>query len=620
MIAFAAVIVMVIILLVKLAHLQIFSYGYYNTKSDKNRIEIIPITPNRGIIYDRNGTPLAINNTIYQLNIIPDKINNLNEQLEQLKLMVDLTDEDIENFQKERRNYRAHRPVPLKYNLTEQEIANFVVNQHLYPFITITGTQHRYYPYGAALTHVLGYVSKINSQDQSRLEEQNKLSEYISTRNIGKIGIERFYEDVLHGSPGYEEVEVNNRGKIVRQLNHNPPLSGEDIYLTIDLKLQLYIEKLLEGRRAAVVAINPNNGEVLALVSSPSYDPNLFVDGITSKQYKALLDDPNKPLFNRAMLGSYPPASTVKPFIAASALSEGVISPKTVIYDPGYWILPGTTKRYRDWLRWGHGPVNVTKSIEESVDTFYYQVAYDMGIDRINFWMSKFGYGEKTGLDFSSNEENRGILPNREWKRRRYKQSWLQGDTIPVGIGQGYWTVTPVQMVKALTILINEGKTYTPHLLMYKRSEQLDQTLPQQERVPPMEDSPLMQLIPTKNWQIAKEGMYRVMFGSRGTARKVYADAKYKAAGKSGTAQVYGLKSDEVYNANHIPEHLRDHALFIAYAPFDKPQIALAIVLENGGGGSSQGGAVAKHILDYYLLGDEVTNLDNTDTNIRRGD
>lgn len=620
MIAFAAVIVMVIILLVKLAHLQIFSYGYYNTKSDKNRIEIIPITPNRGIIYDRNGTPLAINNTIYQLNIIPDKINNLNEQLEQLKLMVDLTDEDIENFQKERRNYRAHRPVPLKYNLTEQEIANFVVNQHLYPFITITGTQHRYYPYGAALTHVLGYVSKINSQDQSRLEEQNKLSEYISTRNIGKIGIERFYEDVLHGSPGYEEVEVNNRGKIVRQLNHNPPQSGEDIYLTIDLKLQLYIEKLLEGRRAAVVAINPNNGEVLALVSSPSYDPNLFVDGITSKQYKALLDDPNKPLFNRAMLGSYPPASTVKPFIAASALSEGVISPKTVIYDPGYWILPGTTKRYRDWLRWGHGPVNVTKSIEESVDTFYYQVAYDMGIDRINFWMSKFGYGEKTGLDFSSNEENRGILPNREWKRRRYKQSWLQGDTIPVGIGQGYWTVTPVQMVKALTILINEGKTYTPHLLMYKRSEQLDQTLPQQERVPPMEDSPLMQLIPTKNWQIAKEGMYRVMFGSRGTARKVYADAKYKAAGKSGTAQVYGLKSDEVYNANHIPEHLRDHALFIAYAPFDKPQIALAIVLENGGGGSSQGGAVAKHILDYYLLGDEVTNLDNTDTNIRRGD
>lgn len=611
---------MVIILLVKLAHLQIFSYGYYNTKSDKNRIEIIPITPNRGIIYDRNGTPLAINNTIYQLNIIPDKINNLNEQLEQLKLMVDLTDEDIENFQKERRNYRAHRPVPLKYNLTEQEIANFVVNQHLYPFITITGTQHRYYPYGAALTHVLGYVSKINSQDQSRLEEQNKLSEYISTRNIGKIGIERFYEDVLHGSPGYEEVEVNNRGKIVRQLNHNPPQSGEDIYLTIDLKLQLYIEKLLEGRRAAVVAINPNNGEVLALVSSPSYDPNLFVDGITSKQYKALLDDPNKPLFNRAMLGSYPPASTVKPFIAASALSEGVISPKTVIYDPGYWILPGTTKRYRDWLRWGHGPVNVTKSIEESVDTFYYQVAYDMGIDRINFWMSKFGYGEKTGLDFSSNEENRGILPNREWKRRRYKQSWLQGDTIPIGIGQGYWTVTPVQMVKALTILINEGKTYTPHLLMYKRSEQLDQTLPQQERVPPMEDSPLMQLIPTKNWQIAKEGMYRVMFGSRGTARKIYADAKYKAAGKSGTAQVYGLKSDEVYNANHIPEHLRDHALFIAYAPFDKPQIALAIVLENGGGGSSQGGAVAKHILDYYLLGDEVTNLDNTDTNIRRGD
>lgn len=611
---------MVIVLLSKLAHLQIFSYGYYNTKSNNNRIEIIPIPPNRGIIYDRNGVALATNNTIYQLNIIPDKIRNLNEQLEQLKSIVNLTDEDIENFQKERLNYKSHRAVPLKYNLTQEEIAHFVVNQHLYPYVNITGTQHRYYPYDSALTHVLGYVSKINGQDKIRLEEQNKITEYVGTNNIGKIGIERFYEDLLHGQPGYEEVEVNNRGRIVRLLNHHDPEAGEDVYLTIDLKLQLYIQKLLEGRRAAVVALDPNNGEVLALVSSPSYDPNLFVDGISSTKYKELLNDPKKPLFNRTMLGSYPPASTVKPFLAVSALSEGVITPKTVVYDPGYWQLPGTTKRFRDWMRWGHGKVDTTKSIEESVDTFYYQVAYDLGIDRINYWMKKFGYGERSGIDLSPNEETRAVLPNRDWKKSRYKQSWLQGDTIPVGIGQGYWTATPLQMAKALTILVNEGVVYTPHLLLKKKSDVLDTALPKQNKPLPIEDSSLVNLISKSNWQIAKQGMYRVMFGSRGTARKVYADAQYKAAGKSGTAQVYGLKNDEIYNADSIPEHLRDHALFIAYAPFDKPKIVLAIVLENGGGGSTNGGAVAKHILDYYLLGIESTNLETTDSSIRRDD
>lgn len=611
---------MVVILLVTLAHLQILSFGYYNTKSNNNRIEIIPIPPNRGIIYDRNGVPLAINNTIYQLNIIPDKISNLNQQLDELKTLVNLTDEEIENFQKERRGYKAHRPVPLKDNLTEKEIAKFVVNQHRFPFVNITGTQHRYYPYGKTLTHVLGYVSKINNQDKARLEEEDKLSDYVGTLNIGKIGIERFYEDMLHGSPGYEEVEVNNRGKIVRQLNHNPPVAGEDIYLTIDLNLQRYIENLLGDRRAAVVAIDPNTGEVLALVSSPSYDPNLFVGGISSAKYNALLEDPNKPLYNRATLGTYPPASTVKPFIAVSALSEGIITPKTIVSDPGYWQLPGTEKRYRDWLRWGHGKVDVVKSIEESVDTYYYQVAYDLGIDRLHYWMLKFGYGQRTGIDISKSEESVAILPNREWKMSRHKQPWLPGDTIPVGIGQGYWTTTPLQMAKALTIMINNGKTYTPHLLKQKRSTILDNELPQPMSKPMVEDTSLTQLVDPKYWQIAKEGMYKVMFGSRGTARKVYADATYKAAGKSGTAQVYGLKADDVYNANNIPEHLRDHALFIAYAPYDKPTIALAIVLENGGGGSTNGGAIAKRILDYYLLGDESTKISEAILNMRQGD
>ena len=606
------IILLIFVLLANLADLQISNFSYYSTKSNNNRIEIIPIPPSRGMIYDRNGTPLAINNITYQLNIVPDKTKNLNEQFEQLKTIVDLTDEDIENFQKERRNYRAHRPVPLKENLTEKQIARFIVDQHRFPFASIVKIQHRYYPYGASLTHILGYISKINTQDKQRLEEENKTSDYVATFNIGKMGIERYYEDVLHGTAGNEKVEVNSRGRIVRLLEQHPPQAGEDIYLSINLKLQLYIESLLAGRKASVVAIDPNNGEVLAMVSNPSYDSNDFVGGISSKKYSELLDDPSKPLFNRALLGAYPPASTVKPFISIAALSEGVVSPKSVVNDPGWWQLPGTERRYRDWLKWGHGHVDVLRAIEESVDTYFYQVAYDMGIDRLNLWMTKFGYGERTGIDISANEETRAVMPSREWKLKRHKKSWLQGDTIPVGIGQGYWTATPMQMAKALTTLINNGKTFTPHFLLYKKSDIIN-TNQSQPIINPekyVEPNSLVDVNPTY-WALAKEGMHRVMFGARGTARKVYAGAKYQAAGKSGTAQVYGLKENETYNAHKIPEHLRDHALFIAYAPYDKPKIALAIVIENGGGGSSNGGAVARKILDYYLEGDNSTELDD---------
>lgn len=614
--AFVVIILLIFVLLANLADLQISNFSYYSTKSNNNRIEIIPIPPSRGMIYDRNGTPLAINNITYQLNIVPDKTKNLNEQFEQLKKIVDLTDEDIENFQKERRNYRSHRPVPLKENLTEKQIARFIVDQHRFPFVSIVKIQHRYYPYGASLTHILGYISKINSQDKQRLEEENKASNYVATFNIGKMGIERYYEDVLHGTAGNEKVEVNSRGRIVRLLEQHPPQAGEDIYLSINLKLQLYIESLLAGRKASVVAINPNNGEILAMVSSPSYDSNDFVGGISSKKYSELLNDPSKPLFNRALLGAYPPASTVKPFISIAALSEGVVSPKSVVNDPGWWQLPGTERRYRDWLKWGHGHVDVLRAIEESVDTYFYQVAYDMGIDRLNLWMTKFGYGQRTGIDISPSEETRAVMPSREWKLKRHKKSWLQGDTIPVGIGQGYWTATPMQMAKALTTLINNGKTYTPHFLLYKKSDIIN-TNQNQPLIDPskyIENNSLVDVNPTY-WALAKEGMHRVMFGARGTARKVYAGAKYQAAGKSGTAQVYGLKENETYNAHRIPEHLRDHALFIAYAPYDKPKIALAIVLENGGGGSSNGGAVARKILDYYLEGDNSTELNDESPN-----
>lgn len=591
-----------------LAHLQISLFGYYSTRSNANRIKVISLPPNRGIIYDRNGIPLASNNTVYQLEIIPEKSQNLMAQLEELKHIIGLTEEEIQNFQSERRNYRPYSSVPLKNKLTNKQIARFVVNQHRFPAVTITGKQHRYYPFNTTLAHILGYVSKINDRDKAKLIRENKFNDYIGTSNIGKLGIERYYEDILHGNSGYQEVEVNSRGRIVRQLDKNPPKVGEDIYLTVDLKLQQYIEKLIAGRRAAIVAIDPSNGEILAMVSSPSYDPNLFVDGISANKYSKLLLDKNKPLFNRTIQGSYPPASTVKPFIAIAALTESVIHPNSSIYDIGWWQLPNTDKRYRDWKRWGHGQVNVIRSIESSVDTFYYQIAYNLGIDKLSEWMKQFGYGERTGIDIAASEESRGIMPTKNWKLQRYNQPWLQGDTIPIGIGQGYWTATPLQIAKALTILINNGQIYTPHLLLNTHSTQYINSLPINNYMQMI--NPLLQSVPPHYWQIAKEGMRRVVSGTFGTARHIFMHTPYQAAGKSGTAQVYGLKAGEVYDDENISEHLRDHALFIAYAPYDKPKIALTIVLENSGSGSSRGGIIARHILDYYQLNNKSMTID----------
>lgn len=342
---------------------------------------------------------------------------------------MDLTDEDIANFEKERKRSRRFTSIAVKTPLTEVQVARFAVNQFRFPGIEVKGYQRRFYPYGSALTHVIGYVSKINDKDVERLDKEGILANYAATHDIGKLGIERYYESVLHGKTGYEEVEVNNRGRVIRQLHEQPPQAGKDIYLTLDLHLQTYIEQLLSGSRAAVVVTDPRTGGILALVSNPSYDPNLFVDGISNKDYQGLLNDPNRPLINRATQGVYPPASTVKPYIAVSALSAGVITKNTSLFDPGWWQLPGSEKRFRDWKKWGHGRLNVTKALEESADTFFYQVAYDMGIDRLSSWMSKFGYGEYTGIDLS--EERAGLMPTREWKQKRHKNLGIKGIPSP---------------------------------------------------------------------------------------------------------------------------------------------------------------------------------------------
>ena len=480
--------------------------------------------------------------------------------------------------------------------MTEVQVARFAVNQFRFPGIEVKGYQRRFYPYGSALTHVIGYVSKINDKDVERLDKEGILPNYAATHDIGKLGIERYYESTLHGKTGYEEVEVNNRGRVIRQLHEQPPQAGKDIYLTLDLSLQIYIEKLLSGSRAAVVVTDPRTGGILALVSNPSYDPNLFVDGISNKDYQGLLNDTNRPLINRATQGVYPPASTVKPYIAVSALSAGVITKNTSLFDPGWWQLPGSEKRYRDWKKWGHGRLNVTKALEESADTFFYQVAYDMGIDRLSSWMSKFGYGEYTGIDLS--EERAGLMPTREWKQKRHKKPWYQGDTIPVGIGQGYWTATPIQMAKALMTLINDGTVKTPHLL---QSTRIDGVLVPYKQ----EDSTQIGSINSGYWEIAKDGMYGVANRPNGTGRKFFEGTPYKAAAKSGTAQVY---SYETYNASKVAEHLRDHKLMVAFAPYENPTVSVAIILENGGAGPAVG-TITRQILDHILLGDNNTEL-----------
>ncbi|MGG2141032.1 peptidoglycan DD-transpeptidase MrdA [Symbiopectobacterium sp. RP] len=599
LVAFIGILLLSGVLVTNLYHLQVVRVDDYRTRSNANRIKLVPIAPSRGIIYDRNGIPLALNRTIYQLELVPDKVDNLQDTLAALKPIVNLTDDDLENFEKERKRLRRFTSIPLKTALSDVDVARFAVNQYRFPGVEVKGYQRRYYPYGSALTHVLGYVSKINDKYVERLSKEEKIADYAATRDIGKLGIERYYEDILHGKPGYEEVEVNNRGRVIRQLHEQPPQAGQDIYLTIDLNLQIYVEKLLEGSRAAVVIIDPRDGGLRALVSTPSYDPNLFVDGISSKDYRALLNDPNKPLINRATQGLYPPASTVKPYIAASALSANVITPTTSLFDPGWWQLPGSEKRFRDWKKWGHGRLNVTKSLEESADTFFYQVAYDMGIDRLAEWMNKFGYGEYTGIDLA--EERSGNMPTREWKQKRFKRPWYQGDTIPVGIGQGYWIATPIQMAKALTTLINDGNVKTPHLFYSARNSGVIVPYRQQE-VSRLSD------VRASYWEIAKDGMYGVANRQNGTAHKFFADAPYKIAAKTGTAQVFGLKENETYNAHKIAEHLRDHKLLTAFSPYNNPKIAISIVLENGGAGPAIS-ALVRQMLDHIMLGDNNTEL-----------
>lgn len=593
LVAFIGVLCLLSLLILNIYQLQIKDYDNYQTRSNGNRIKLLPVAPTRGLIYDRNNRILAENLTFFGLYIVPEKTENLQQTYEALRQIVGLTDDDIDAFAKERRRNSRYTPILLKADLTEEQIARFSVDQHNFPSLEVRPYFKRHYPYGEDLTHILGYVAKINDKDVDRLKKEDKLANYAGSINIGKLGIERYYEEQLHGQVGFEEVEVNNRGKVIRTLRQQPAVSGKSIKLTIDLELQRYIRQLLDGRRGAVAVLDPRDNSILAMVSSPSYDNNLFVGGISSANYNALLNDPDRPLYSRTTQGAFPPASTVKPFIAVAALQDGIITTNSTIYDPGYWILPGTERRYRDWLKSGHGRLNLNKALMESADTYFYQLIYDMGINRFSDWMKRFGFGMPTGVDIR--EETAGVMPTREWKQQRYKKAWVIGDTIPVGIGQGYWTATPLQVVKALSVLINNGIVDTPHFMQAVMGNEVE---PYHD--PKRYDDIIG--VPQAYWDAAKAGMHSVLYGNSGTAKKAFSNMSYLAAGKSGTAQVFGLKENQKYDASNLAEHLHDHAWFIAYAPYDKPTIALSVLLENAGGGSSQAAPIARSIMDYYLL------------------
>ncbi len=582
------------ILAYNLYRLQINEHSYYQTRSNNNDIKMIPIAPTRGIIYDRNGTPLVKNITQYDLTIIPYQITNLKQTIQALTPLIGLTPDDVADFWHRLKQNSRYKPIIVKDELSEEQIARFSIDEYRFPGVSIESYQDRQYPYGADLAHVVGYVSKINDNDFKKLNAAGISENYAADHNIGKQGIEGYYESVLHGQTGYQEVEVDNHGRIVRVLSEQPPVAGKNVWLTLDLPLQQYVESLLVGQRAAVLVEDPHDGSVLAMVSAPSYDPNPFVKGISYKAYEDLLHNKDLPLINRVTQGLYPPASTVKPYMAMSALLNGVITPQTTFFGAPTWTLPGTDRHYRDWKKTGHGMLNVTKAIEESADTFFYQVAYMMGIDRINHMLSQFGYGRLTGIDL--HEEYKGLLPSRDWKQAVHKKGWYQGDTISVGIGQGYWIATPIQMVKALVTLLNNGKVLTPHLLM---KEQQGNTV---EPYQPASTAPQIGDPNSPYWSLVRHAMFGMANAPNGTGYKYFHTAPYGIAAKSGTSQVFSLRENQVYNAKMIPVRLRDHIFYTAFAPFKDPKVAVAVILENGGVNGVVAAPLMRQILDHIML------------------
>ncbi len=580
------------ILLVRLFVLQIVDYEHFSTLSDSNRVQIKPLPPTRGLIYDRNGVVMANNLPAYRLEIVREQVGNLDTTLEALKTYVAFSEQDLKRFEQASKRRRPFESIPLKLNLSDEEVARLAVNLHQFEGVEINARLTRNYPQGSHAVHALGYVGRIDERDLGTVNEVD----YAGTTHIGKLGLEKFYEHELHGTVGVQQVEVNAKGRTLRVLTEEPPIQGNNLHLTIDSTLQQVAEEAFGERNGAAVAIDPNNGEILALVSMPVFDPNLFVNGISVANYGALRDSPHRPLFNRALSGQYPPGSTTKPFFGLAGLENNTTSHDHKTYCIGYYRLPNEERRYRDWKKEGHGPVDLNDAIVQSCDVYFYDLAYRMGIDRISSFMENFGFGVKTGVD--STGERPGLLPSREWKRRTQGMPWFPGETLITGIGQGALLVTPLQLANSTAAFAKQGTRYQPRLVQRVEKVQDNSAVKIADRVVAR-----YQMQRDANWEHIHRAMVNVVHGLRGTAHRISLGLEYRMAGKTGTAQVFEIAQDEEYDEETVAEKLRDHALFVAYAPAEDPQIAVAIIVENGGSGSSVAAPIARRIMDAYLVG-----------------
>jgi penicillin-binding protein 2 len=564
--------------------------AHSKTQAEDNRIALVPIPPPRGLIFDRNGVLLADNRPSYILSVVRERVEDLEATLAELQALVPISESDLENFEKKLQRRRPYEAVPLRFRLTEEERARLAVNRYRLPGVVVDAQLLRHYPHGELFSHALGYVGRINEQEVLELDE----SDYRGTFHVGKVGVEKYYEDILHGDVGYQNVESNAHGRVLRVLERHDPRPGANLTLHLDIRVQRAAYEALGDRRGAVVAIDPLTGGVLALVSTPGFDTNLFVNGISSKDYSALRDSPDVPLFNRAVQGQYPPGSTVKPMMGMAGLESGLVTPETTVPDPGWYRLPGDSRRYRDWILrirgTGHAPkVDLNMAIAESCDVYFYDLARRLTIDRMHDYMEPFGFGRRTGIDTTN--ERRGVLPSTRWKREAMAQAWYPGETLSAGIGQGYMLATPLQLAVATTVLASRGERREPRFL-----KAVDGT-----PVP----APLLEPLAARDssWQAVHEGMLEVVHGQRGTAKKLSKDIQYAMAGKTGTAQVIGIAQNAVYNEDEVAERHRHHGLFIAFAPEEAPTIAVAIIVENGGG-SAAASPIARTVIDTWLLGE----------------
>lgn len=590
-IATALVLMLAGLLSMRLIQLQVLNHDHFRTLSEKNRVKIVPVPPTRGLIYDRHGVVLARNRPYHSLEIVPETVPDLEATIEALRDIVTVSRRDEEQFRMRLRQERRFQSVPLRFQLSEQEVARFAVNRHRFPGVDVRARLTREYPLGTRAAHAIGYVARISASDLQHVHR----AKYRGTDYIGKIGVEQTYEQVLHGEVGFQHVEINAQGRILRVLKRSPPIPGNDVHLSLDASLQAVAEAALGEENGAVVAIEPATGDVLALASMPSFDPNLFVTGMDADVYGRLRTSSDRPLFNRALHGQYPPGSTIKPFLALAALEThraGLAHNK--IWCPGWYQIKGRSHRYRDWKREGHGRVGLERAIVESCDVYFYQLALELGIERMHDFMATFGFGRRTGIDLPSEAE--GLMPSVEWKRHRRNEPWFPGETVITGIGQGFTLTTPLQLSSAIATLGMRGLRVQPRLV-----NGITDAVTGTSRRPSPVWLGKVGIASTRHWNRVIGALVQVVHGARGTARRIGVGAPYRMAGKTGTAQVFGIEQDEEYDEEEVEKRLRDHGLFVAFAPPDEPRIAISVVVENGGSGSRAAAPIARKVMDHYL-------------------